>query len=102
MIENINELVLIIIAIILQAIGIYFTWKIGKIMGAAKFWILITSALLITLVRRVIALSILFKLMSYTSFIMEFDTLYFPLIFWSLMTLGMFDLYSKVKNKKRR
>ena len=103
-IENISEFVLIIVLIIFQILGVYFAWKIGKILGTAKFWILITAALLTTFLRSILNIFSSLNFLQYTPFLMNFDRIYSPLIFWSFMTLGLYILYTKLdyKHKKRR
>src|SRR3989344_6013531 len=55
LIININGLIITIVIIILQVIGIYTVIKIGKMLGKSNFWLLITIALSLTFIRRIIS-----------------------------------------------
>ena len=97
-----NELILIVILIILQVFTLFFAWRIGKILGEAKFWIFIILALSVIIIRRLTALLILFEVIEYSSLINSIDNTYIPLVFWFFFLIGMYDLYQRIKYIKSK
>ena len=94
-----NEFLIIIILLLLQITTLYFVWRIGKLLRMAKFWTLIILALAILVVRRITSFLILFGVFPPSQVINSIDNIYIPLIFWIFMSLGMFELYQKIKSQ---
>jgi len=102
-----NELAVLIILAIFQFAAIILTWKIGKSLGHIRFWNFIIAAFILIFIRRIFSFLILFGVISYSQLISSFDALYLPLIFWVFISIGMYDLYARIKHtprfsKKRR
>jgi len=102
-----SELAVLIILAIFQFSAIFLTWKIGRVLGHTKFWNFIIVAFILIFIRRIFSFFVLFGATSYNQLISLFDTLYLPLIFWVFISIGMFDLYTRIKpkshsSKKRR
>jgi len=97
LIININGLIITIVIIILQVIGIYTVIKIGKMLGKSNFWLLITIALSLTFIRRIISLLEIFNIVSRNKFLDNIDLYYFPIIFWLFMIFGMLNLKKRIE-----
>lgn len=95
-----NELAVLIVLAIFQFAAIFLTWKIGRELGHAKFWSFIIAAFILIFIRRIFSFLILFKVVSYNQLISSFDALYLPLIFWVFISIGMYDLYERIKHTK--
>ena len=102
-----SELTVLIILAIFQFTAIILTWKIGKSLGHAKFWSFVVAAFMLIFIRRIFSFLILFEIIDTSPLLSSFDALYLPLIFWVFISIGMLDLYTRIKytshsSKKKR
>ena len=96
MVEFTNLSVLIILAIF-QFTAIILTWKIGRKLGHTKFWSFVIAAFMLIFIRRIFSFLILFEIIDTSPLLSSFDALYLPLIFWVFISIGMLDLYTRIK-----
>ena len=98
--STINQLTIVFILLLLQITTLYFVWKIGRVLGTARFWIVIFFALLIIVIRRITTILVIFDIISFGDLTNAIDNIFIPIIFWILMGIGMYDLYQKVKKEQ--
>ena len=96
--DFINNFVLILILTIVHITAIVFAWRVGNVSGTSKSWVLILTAFIILLARRVISFLELFGKINYSDFTMLLDRIYLPIIFWALISIGMFKMFSKIRS----
>ena len=94
----INDVAILGILLIIHLVAIIFTFKVGKIFNS-KSWFFIVFAFILLLFRRIVSFLDLFEIISYNSdLILIIDRIYLPLIFWTLIAVGMIKIYYRIRH----
>jgi len=90
-----NDFVVLLILTALNILAVVYTWKVGKVFNS-KSWNFIAWAVTFLLLNRAISFLSIFGLISYSGTVALLDTVYIPLIFWTLVSVGMLRIYYKI------
>ncbi len=78
----------------------WYAYRVMRLIGIARFWILVVVALLLMTVRRLTALAIeAGAVPALTAWVASLDRLVLPLVISVCLLLGMYELFYRLRQK---
>ena len=92
-----NDFVILLILTILHVLALVYVIKVGAVFNS-RSWNFIVAAFAVLLLNRFISFLDIFGIISYSGSVVLLDSIYIPLVFLILISVGMMRIFYRIKS----